>query len=103
MTDYECKKVARYQAEYLAQILKSDDELLDTLFPPKLLGVEAAALYVGWPVQSLYKRVNEIPHSRQGKRLVFSERALYKWMMRKGISSDSAKEVDVDTKKRKVV
>lgn len=103
MTDYECRKVARYQAECMAEILKTDEELADIMFPPRLLGVEDAAAYIGWPVQSLYKRVSEIPHSRQGKRLVFSERSLYRWMMRKGISLDTAEEVEIDTKKRKVV
>lgn len=103
MTNYELRKMSLQMAKDFAEILKTDEELLDLIYPPKLMGVEAAALYVGWPVQSLYKRVNEIPHSRQGKRLVFSERALYRWMMRKGITLDTAEEVDIDTKNRKVV
>lgn len=103
MTNYELRKMSLQTAKDFAEILKTDEELLDLIYPPKLMGVEDAAAYIGWPVQSLYKRVSEIPHSRQGKRLVFSERSLYRWMMRKGISSDTAKEVEIETKKRKVV
>lgn len=103
MTNYEITQLSRLIAKNLAEILKTDEELADMLYPPRLMGVEEASQYVGWPTSTFYKRISEIPHSRQGRRLVFSERALYRWMMRKGISSDSAKEVDIDTKNRKVV
>ena len=103
MTSYELRKMSLQMAKDFAEILKTDEELLDMIYPPKLMGVEAAASYVGWPINTFYKRIQEIPHSRQGKRLVFSERALYRWMMRKGITLDTAEEVEIETKKRKVV
>ena len=102
MTQYEITQLSKMTAKNLAEILKTDSELLDMIYPPRLFGVEQAASYIGWPVQTLYKRVGEVPHTKQGKRLTFSERSLYRWMMRKGISSDS-EEVDIETKKRKVV
>ena len=103
MTNYELRKMSLQVARDFAEILKTDSELLDMIYPPRLMGVEEASQYVGWPTSTFYKRVSEIPHTKQGKRLVFSERALYRWMMRKGITSDTAKEVEIESKNRKVV
>ena len=83
MTDYECRKVARYQAEYLAEILKTDSELLDLLYPPRFMGIEEAAMFCSLPMKTLYNKIGEIPHEKVGKRLVFSDRGLTRWMKRK--------------------
>jgi len=83
MTDYEIDKLAKRQAQYLAERLKSDEELLDLMFPPKYLNVEEAAQFLRVPVQTIYAKIDEIPHSKVGKRLVFKDRSLVQYIERK--------------------
>jgi len=83
MTDYEIKRVARYQAEYLIKALKEDDELLDELYPPRFMGLKEAAEFCCLPENTIYAKIGEIPHQKVGKRLVFSDRALTRWIKRK--------------------
>ena len=87
MTDYEMRKIAKMQAEYLAEALKHDDELLDLMFPPKYMDIEEASEFIRIPVNTIYKKIREIPHEKVGKKLVFSDRGLTRWLRRK--TSDS--------------
>ena len=82
MTDYECRKIAKMQAEYFIEALKKDDELLDLMHPPRLMNIEEAAEYLRVPVSNIYHRIDEIPHEKVGKRLVFTDRALMRWVKR---------------------
>lgn len=84
MTDYEMRKLAKMQAEYLLTALKSDDELMDLVYPPRLMNIEEAAEFLRIPVSTIYQKANEIPHEKVGKRLVFSDRGLIRWMKRDG-------------------
>lgn len=84
MTDYEMRKIAKMQAMYLVEALKTDDELMDLVYPPRLMNIEEAAEYLRIPVNTLYQKVSEIPHEKVGKRLVFSDRGLIRWMKRDG-------------------
>lgn len=83
MTDYEMRKIAKYQAEYLIGALKRDDELLDIMFPPKYLDIQQASELTGIPVNTLYQKSSEIPHEKVGKRLIFTDRGLARWIRRK--------------------
>ena len=76
------KRLARLQAQYLAEAMKQDDELLDLVFPPKFMGIEEASRFCSLPVKTIYNKINEIPHTKQGKRLVFSDRGLTRWLKR---------------------
>ena len=100
MTDYEMKKIARYQAEYLVKALKEDDELLDLMYPPKLMSIEEAAEFTGIPVNTLYQKISEIPHMKAGKRLVFSDRGLMRWLNRRPSIAD---RIDIKPAVRKVM
>jgi len=46
------------------------------------LNVAAAAEYLGWPKKRLYNLVsaNEIPHRKQGNRLLFNRHELESWL-----------------------
>jgi hypothetical protein len=46
--------------------------------PPSdwLYGAKAAAEHLGWPVKRVSNRLREIPHHRNGSRLVFNRREL---------------------------
>ena len=95
MTDYECRKIARLQAQYLVEALKQDDELLDLMFPPKCLGIEEASEFTGIPVGTLYQKIGQIPHTKVGRRLVFTDRGLMRWMKRE----NGSKAIDLPIKK----
>jgi len=99
MTDYEARKIAKYQSEYLVEALKEDDELLDLIFPPKLLNIEEAAEMLRVPVGTLYNKINEIPHEKVGKRLVFTDRGLVRWMKRKVGHNEKVIPIEVKLKK----
>ena len=76
MNDKELDRVARLQAKYLAEEMMSNRLLLDMMYPPKYLDINEAAEYLRMPVKTIYMKKDEIPHSKIGKRLVFSQRDL---------------------------
>lgn len=80
MTNYELEKVAQMVAGYVVEALKNDNELLDAINPPKFMGIEQAAEFLGIPINTIYAKVMDIPHVKCGKRLVFSDRELTRWM-----------------------
>jgi excisionase family DNA binding protein len=47
---------------------------------PWLSGAAAAAEYLGWPRERVYKRVRELPHYRDGNRLMFRRDKLDDWL-----------------------
>ena len=84
MTDNEMRRIAKMQADFLVASIKEDDELLDLMFPPRCMNIEEAAEFIRMPISTLYTKVNEIPHEKVGKRLVFTDRGLMRWMRRSG-------------------
>lgn len=76
MNDKELDRIARLQAKYLAEEMMSNRVLLDMIYPPKYLDINEAAEYLRMPVKTIYMKKDEIPHSKIGKRLVFSQRDL---------------------------
>lgn len=99
MTDYEMRKIAKYQNEYLVETLKKDDELLDLMYPPRYLDAHEAAELLRIPLSTLYQMVSELPHRKVGKKLVFSDRALTRWMNRQG---NGEKTMTLKIEKRKI-
>ena len=96
MTEYEMRKIAKMQATFMVEALKADDELMDLVYPPRLMDIKEAAEYLRVPVNTLYQKVNEIPHEKVGKRLIFTDRGLIRWMKREGRSE---KAVEIPLKK----
>ena len=94
------RKIAKMQAEYQIALLKQDEELLDLLYPPKYMGIKEASAFLGIPLSTLYKKVDEIPHEKVGKLLVFSDRGLVRWMKRKPAS---AKQMPIEVSMKKVM
>jgi len=87
-------------ADNLVKSMKEDDELLDLMFPPKMMGIEEASEFTGIPVNTLYQKIGQIPHSKVGKRLVFTDRALTRWVKRK---PSVAEEIEIQSAARKVM
>lgn len=82
MTNNEMRRIAQMQAEYLLAALKEDEEFLDIVFPSKYLSIEQASEFINMPIGTIYHKLDEIPHVKNGKRLVFSERALVRYIER---------------------
>ena len=102
MTDYEMKKQAKMQAAYLVEALKNDDELLDMVFPPKLLNLQEASELSRIPESTIKHKISEIPHFKAGKRLVFTDRGILRWMKRNVVSHAAAMEIELEASVRKV-
>jgi hypothetical protein len=100
MTTYEMQQIAKMQAQYLAEALKSDPELLDMMFPPKFMGIDEASVFIGIPVNTIYAKIGEIPHKKVGKRLIFTDRGLTRWINTK---ETEVVEVELKSAIRKVM
>lgn len=100
MTNYEMKEIAKMQAQYIVEALKNDDELLDLMYPPRLLDVKEAAAYLHISIDRLYHIIEDVPHFKNGKKLLFSERALLKWLSNnEQIESVNIVEIRPESKK----
>ena len=102
MTEYEMQKIAKMQASYLVEALKTDSELLDLMFPPKYMNIQEAAAYMRTTVGTIYQKTNEIPHTKVGRSLIFSERALSQYIERSGRSATGESKNMVKLKPLKV-
>lgn len=84
MTNDELNRLAKSIATELVHSVEGNEELLDILFPPRILNLEEASAYTKIPKNTLYAKISTIPHMKKGKRLFFSERSLYRWMWKGG-------------------
>jgi len=84
MTNYELEKLTKGIAAEIIRKATEDERFLDILVPPRILNLEEASAYTKLPKNTLYAKVSSIPHMKKGKRLLFSERSLYRWMMKGG-------------------
>lgn len=82
MTNYELEKLSVLVTEKVVAKIKGDSELLDLMCPPKWMNIEEASKATSIPIGTLYAKASEIPHMKVGKRLVFTDRGLMRWMMR---------------------
>ncbi len=101
MTDYEMRKIAKMQAEYLVSALKEDEELLDLMYPPRYMNIEEAAEYLRMPVGTIYNKIKEIPHEKVAKRLVFTDRGLNRWVRRN--RTQETLEISIDSQLKKIM
>lgn len=81
MTTTEINAIAMKTAEILKTSIMNDPKMLDYIFPAEFLDVDEAARYMRIKKATLYGKIDEIPHRKQGKRLVFSKRELAKYVM----------------------
>ena len=100
MTDYELQKLSKLVAKNLVQSIKDDDELIDELYPPRFMGLKEAAVFCCLPENTIYAKIGEIPHQKVGKRLIFSDRALTRWIKRKPSVSE---KIEIQPTGRKVM
>lgn len=74
-------------AEELHKLIKKDIEShIETLVTnalDKTLSVEEAALKLGIKPKTLYNKIKQIPHTKVGRRLIFSENRLNEYMLQR--------------------
>jgi hypothetical protein len=51
---------------------------------PWLSGARAAAEYLGWPTERVYKNLSDLPHYRHGSRLMFRREELDRCIEQRG-------------------
>jgi excisionase family DNA binding protein len=69
-------------AQRAAAIVLAQHDNVEANGTPWLSGARAAADYLGWPRERIYKRVaaGELPHYREGDRLMFRRDELDRWL-----------------------
>jgi len=83
MTTYEIEKIAKETAKSLKQLILDDVDLADALFPPRFMSIQEASEFCKIPVSTLYQKISQIPHSKRCGRLIFTDRALTRWLTKK--------------------
>ena len=73
---------ARMIAEELHKFIRNDVRKAVTE-TEEYLNAKQAAVFLGWKLQTLYNRIHDIPHTKNGKSLIFTKSALRKFMERK--------------------
>lgn len=90
----------RLDAKKLAEELKSDSVLLDLMFPPRYMDINEASVFIRIPVKTIYAKLREIPHSKIGKKLIFSDRDLSRYVeMKREVMNPGMKVVSSGRRK----
>ena len=71
------RREARMVAEELFSLMEKSG-----VFEEKYLSAREAADMLGIPLQTLYNKIETIPHTKVGKRLRFSDRSLRQYLNR---------------------
>lgn len=81
------RREAAMIAEELFKLLRKD--LRNAVFEAtvqandRLLTVKEVAEILGWSTGTVYNKIKELPHTKAGKRLIFSEKAIHEWLWQK--------------------
>ena len=75
---------AKMIAEELHKFIRNDVRKvvteMATAETEEYLNAKQAAVFLGWKLQTLYNRIHDIPHTKNGKSLIFTKSALIKFM-----------------------
>jgi len=73
MTEEELRQILHSERQ---AVIKEISQLFKPGFTDKKLSAIEAASFLGISISTLYKRVKEIPHTKFGKKLIFSSSKL---------------------------
>lgn len=76
MTPYERKKLIEDISDRVVE------KLLSMGIKDETMGVADAADYLNISPKTLYNKISEIPHTKVGKKLIFSKRSLSEYISR---------------------
>lgn len=83
MTIKEMQTISEMLAGYMVEAIKRDNDLADIICPPRFMNIEQASEFTGLATNTIYSKIKEIPHAKCGRRLVFSDRLLARWLNNK--------------------
>lgn len=79
----ECKQIAEELYKFIRNDVRKAVTEMATVETEEYLNAKRAAVFLGWKLQTLYNRIHDIPHTKNGKSLIFTKSALRKFMERK--------------------
>lgn len=71
---------AKMVAEELYKLFEKNGFKPKQLITERYMGTKEAAEMLGMPLQTLYKKIDQIPHVKNGKRHVFCESSLREYI-----------------------
>ena len=83
LSDYQLRKISRFCVEHFVELLKKDHDLQIIMYPDDLLNIDEASEYLRIPVGTIRHKMDEIPHEKVGKRVLFTKRSLRLWASQK--------------------
>lgn len=77
MTPSEMRQLAKYFAQEYYKLQQKNHDIKENY-----LNAKQAAEFLGWSIRTVYNKIDEIPHTKIGKSLRFSERRLREYIER---------------------
>ncbi len=83
MTRTEARLIAEELHKLLRKDIKSALAGMTAAETEEYLSAKQAASLLGWSVRTLYNRIEDIPHTKQGKHLRFRKSAIIAYLERR--------------------
>lgn len=84
MNRSEAKMIAEELHKFIRNDVRKAVTEITTAETEEYLSAKQAAVFLGWKLQTLYNRIHDIlPHTKNGKSLIFTKSVLRKFMERK--------------------
>lgn len=83
MNRSDAKMIAEELHKFIRNDVRKAVTEMATAETEEYLNAKQAAVFLGWKLQTLYNRIHDIPHTKNGKSLIFTKSALRKFMERK--------------------
>lgn len=80
MNRSEAKMIAEELHKFIRNDVRKAVTEMATAETEEYLNAKQAAVFLGWKLQTLYNRIHDIPHTKNGKSLIFTKSALRKFM-----------------------
>lgn len=78
MNRSDAKMIAEELHKFIRNDVRKAVTEMATAETEEYLNAKQAAVFLGWKLQTLYDRIHDIPHTKNGKSLIFTKSALRK-------------------------
>lgn len=76
MNRSDAKMIAEELHKFIRNDVRKAVTEMATAETEEYLNAKQAAVFLGWKLQTLYNRIHDIPHTKNGKSLIFTKSAL---------------------------
>jgi hypothetical protein len=83
MNRSDAKMIAEELHKFIRNDVRKAVTEMATAETEEYLNAKQAAVFLGWKLQTLYNRIHDIPHTKNGKSLIFTKSALRKFSIGK--------------------